>query len=68
MVSDGGGAVIIANPAVARSLKRPLVKLIGAAEALKGMDGGQVDVTYTGAVWTGPRAFAEAGITPADTK
>jgi len=67
-VSDGGGAVIVASPEVARSLKRPLVKVIGAAEALKGLDGGRVDVTYTGAVWTGPRAFAEADVTPADIK
>jgi len=68
VVSDGGGAVIVASPEVARSLKRPLVKVIGAAEALKGLDGGRVDVTYTGAVWTGPRAFAEADVTPADIK
>ena len=30
--------------------------------------GGKVDLTYTGAVWSGPRAFAEAGVTPADIK
>ncbi|MEO8297288.1 MAG: thiolase domain-containing protein [Burkholderiales bacterium] len=66
VVSDGGGAVVLANPAIAKSLRRPPVKLIGAAETLKGLDGGHVDVTYTGAVWTAPRAFAEAGVTPAD--
>ena len=68
VVSDGGGAVIVARPEIARSLKRPLVKVIGAAETLKGLDGGDIDVTYCGARWTGPRAFAEAGITPADIK
>src|ERR671920_38813 len=36
VVSDGGGAVIVARPEVAKSLKRPLVKLIGAGESTKG--------------------------------
>ena len=30
--------------------------------------GGKVDLTYTGAAWTGPRAFEEAGVKPADIK
>jgi acetyl-CoA C-acetyltransferase len=67
-VSDGGGAVIIAHPAIAKSLNRPRVKVIGAGETLKGLDGGRIDVTYSGAVWTGPRAFEEAGIRPQDIK
>ncbi|VTU24401.1 acetyl-CoA acetyltransferase [Variovorax sp. SRS16] len=66
VVSDGGGAVIVARPEIARSLKRPLVKLIGAAETLKGLEGGDIDVTRTGALWSGPRAFEEAGVRPAD--
>ncbi|MNE23348.1 acetyl-CoA acetyltransferase [compost metagenome] len=28
--------------------------------------GGRLDLSYTGAAWTGPRAFEEAGVTPAD--
>src|SRR5579863_9047069 len=36
VVSDGGGAVIVARPEVAKSLKRPKVKLIGAGESPKG--------------------------------
>ncbi|CAN5770712.1 thiolase domain-containing protein [soil metagenome] len=68
VVSDGGGAVILARPEIARSLKRPLVKLVGSGEALKGLEGGDIDVTFSGAVWTGPRAFEEAGVTPADIK
>jgi len=35
VVSDGGGALIVARPEIAKSLKRPLVKIIGAAEAPK---------------------------------
>ncbi|MGZ8156050.1 MAG: thiolase domain-containing protein [Burkholderiales bacterium] len=68
VVSDGGGAVIVAKPEIARSLKRPLVKIIGAAESTKHQMAGKIDLTYTGAAWTGPRAFEEAGIKPADIK
>ena len=41
VISDGGGAVIMAAPEVAKSLKRPLVKVIGHGEAPKGPRGGQ---------------------------
>ena len=68
VVSDGGGAVIVARPEIAKSLKRPLVKITGAGETTKGQMGGKVDLSYSGAVWTGPRAFEEAGIKPADIK
>jgi len=68
VISDGGGAVVVVAPEIARSLKRPRVRLVGAGEALKLQMGGKVDLTYTGAVWSGPRAFAEAGIKPADIK
>ena len=66
VVSDGGGAVIVARPEIAKSLKRPKVKLIGRGESTKHQMGGKVDLTYTGAAWTGPRAFEEAGIKPSD--
>ncbi len=68
VVSDGGGAVIVAKPEIAKSLKRPPVKITGAAETTKGQMAGKVDLTYSGAVWTGPRAFEEAGVKPADIK
>ena len=68
VISDGGGAIIVAKPEVAKSLKRPLVKIIGAGEAPKHQMGGEVDLTYSGAVWSGPAAFAEAGVKPADIK
>ena len=66
VVSDGGGAVIVARPEIAKSLKRPIVKLLGAGESPKGQDGGLVDLTTSGAAWSGPAAFAEAGVKPAD--
>jgi acetyl-CoA C-acetyltransferase len=68
VISDGGGAVVVVAPEVAKSLKRPLVKLLGAAEAPKHQRGGEIDLTYSGAVWSGPAAFGEAGLTPADIK
>jgi acetyl-CoA C-acetyltransferase len=66
VVSDGGGALIVARPEIAKSLKRPLVKIIGAGESPKGQQGGKIDLTTSGAAWSGPAAFAEARVTPAD--
>jgi acetyl-CoA C-acetyltransferase len=69
VVTDGGGAVILAAPEVAKSLKRPRVSIIGHGEAQKGPAGGaRLDLTYSAAVWSGPPAWAEAGVTPADIK
>ena len=68
VITDGGGALIVTSPEVAASLKRPRVKVIGAGESPKGQMGGEVDLTYTGAVRSGPAAFAEAGVRPADIK
>ena len=69
VVTDGGGALVVTSPEIARSLSRPRVRVLGAGEAPKGVLGGdEIDLTYSGAVWSGPRAFAEAGVTPADIK
>jgi acetyl-CoA C-acetyltransferase len=68
VISDGGGAIIVARPEVAQSLQRPRVRVRGAGEAVKHQMGGKIDLTYSGAVWSGPAAFAEAGVTPADIK
>lgn len=66
VVTDGGGAVVLVSPEVARQLPRTSVKLLGHGETVKHADNGRIDVTYTGAVVSGPRAFEEAGVTPAD--
>ncbi len=68
VVSDGGGALIVAAPEIARSLKRPLVGVMGAGEAVKGPRGGELDLTFSAAAWSGPPAFEMAGVTPADIK
>jgi acetyl-CoA C-acetyltransferase len=68
VVTDGGGALVVVAPEVARSLNRPKVRVLGAGEAPKGQMGGDLDLTCSGAVWSGPAAFAEAGVTPSDIK
>lgn len=68
VVSDGAGAIIVARPEIARSLKRPGVIVRGAGEAMKYNKGGRADITTTAAARSGPSAFAEAGVTPADIK
>jgi acetyl-CoA C-acetyltransferase len=68
VVSDGGGAVIVARPEIAKSLKRPVVNLIGAGESPKGQAGGQLSLTTSGAAWSGKAAFDEAGVKPGDIR
>lgn len=66
VVTDSGGAVVVVSPEVARDLKRTSVKILGHGEAPKHTNNGKIDVTFTGARWSGPRAFEEAGVTPSD--
>ena len=68
IISDGGGALIVVSPEVMRDLNRPKVKILGAGEAPKHQMGGNMDLTFTAAAWSGPRAFEEACVTPADIK
>ena len=68
VISDGGGALIVTKPEIAKSLKRPLVKVIGVGEAPKNQMGGEVDLTYSAARWSGPPAWEMAGIKPSDIK
>jgi acetyl-CoA C-acetyltransferase len=69
VITDGGGALIVTSPEVAKRLNRPRVKIIGAGEAPKGTYGGRdLDLTFSGAVWSGSRAFAEAHVKPSDIK
>ncbi|SPA40131.1 putative nonspecific lipid-transfer protein, thiolase sterol carrier protein, ACETYL-COA C-ACETYLTRANSFERASE [Cupriavidus taiwanensis] len=68
VVSDGGGALVVARPEIAATLRRPKVKIRGAGEYIKGQLGGEVDLTWSGARFSGATAFAEAGVSPADIK
>ena len=66
VITDGGGALIVTSPEVAASLPRQTVAVLGHGESPKLAANGRIDLTYTGAVWSGPRAFEEAGVRPAD--
>jgi acetyl-CoA C-acetyltransferase len=66
VVSDGGGGVVVTSSEVADDLDRQCVSVLGHGEAVKHHDGGDIDLTYTGAVDSGPRAFEEAGVTHDD--
>ncbi|MFG1466483.1 thiolase domain-containing protein [Xanthobacter sp. DSM 24535] len=68
VVSDGGGAVIVTRPEIARSLSRPVINILGTAETVKHQSAGYPDIVSSGASRTGPAAFAEAKIKPADIK
>ncbi|CAN5341751.1 thiolase domain-containing protein [soil metagenome] len=66
VISDGGGALVLTRPEIARSLSRPLVEVLGHAETIKTSNGGYSDFLATGARDTGPAAFAEAGVSVRD--
>jgi acetyl-CoA C-acetyltransferase len=68
VISDGGGALVLTNDSVAKSLKRPRVGVIGTGEATKGQGGGYVDLTFSAGAWSGKAAFEAAGVTPRDIK
>jgi acetyl-CoA C-acetyltransferase len=65
MISDGGGAVVIASPEVARNCKKPPVWILGSGEATKYPENGG-DITTSAAAQSGPIAFGEAGIKPSE--
>ncbi len=66
VITDGGGAIVLTTPEIAKTLKRPLVKVVGAGQTINTNDGGYATLTHSGAERSGPVAFAEAGVTPAD--
>ena len=65
MISDGGGAVVIASAEVARDCRRPPVWILGTGEATKYPENGG-DITTSAAAQSGPVAFGEAGVGPAE--
>jgi acetyl-CoA C-acetyltransferase len=66
VISDGGGALVIAHPDVARKLKRPLIKPIGSGFTVKHLNGGYFDILASGGVQTGAEAFAQACVKASD--
>jgi acetyl-CoA C-acetyltransferase len=66
VVTDGGGAIIVVAPEIARSLRRRSVKVLGHAESIKHSGNGLNDFTNTGAKVSAARALAEAGVSLGD--
>jgi len=66
VITDGGGALVVVSPDIAKQLKRKSVRILGHGESPKTRIGGRIDLTYTGAKWSGPKAFDEAKVTPSD--
>jgi len=65
MISDGGGAVVIAAPEVARDCAKAPVWILGSGEATAYPQPG-ADITVSAGARSGPEAFGEAGVTPAE--
>jgi acetyl-CoA C-acetyltransferase len=63
IISDGGGAVVIAAPEVARGARKKPVWILGSGEATKYPENGG-DITVSAAAQSGPPAFGEAGVRP----
>ncbi|TFY97177.1 thiolase domain-containing protein [Ramlibacter humi] len=68
VITDGGGALVLVSPAIAKSLARPMVGVRGFAETVRTGEAGRLDLLTTGAAVTGPRAFESAGLAPGDVK
>ena len=67
LVTDGGGAVIVTTAEHARDLRQRPVAVLGYGEATSHYTISQMpDLTSTAARQSGRRAFAMAGLTPAD--
>ena len=61
VISDGGGALIVTKPEIAKSLKRPLVKVIGVGESPKHQAGGDIDLTYLRRALVGAAGVGDGG-------
>lgn len=63
MISDGGGAVVIASDEVARETRHRPVWILGSGEAV-GYPDNKRDITVTAAAQSGPEAFGQSGLRP----
>ena len=66
VITDGGGAVIIASADVARNCHKKPVRVLGGGEATQHAEAGRHRLLDVAALQSGPAAFANAGLTPAD--
>jgi acetyl-CoA C-acetyltransferase len=66
VISDGGGAIIVAREEIARDLRRPAIRLKGSGEAIGFQRGADLDLTRTAGVRSSRDAYDEARVTPPD--
>ncbi|HLF48446.1 MAG TPA: thiolase domain-containing protein, partial [Methylomirabilota bacterium] len=66
VITDGGGAVVLVHPDLARNLPKPGIRILGAAEAVAHTSAGRRDYLVSAAAQTAPRAFGEAGVSHGD--
>ncbi len=66
VITDGGGALVVVSPEIAASLGRASAQVIGAGFGFKGASPDPIDLTFTGAAYSGPIAFGQAGVAPTD--
>ena len=67
LVTDGAGAIVMTSAERARDLKKPPLHVRGFGEAMThGTIASMPDLTMTGAQQSGAKAFAMAGVTPAE--
>ena len=66
VISDGGGAVILASPEVARNCRQTPVWILSQAEGVAHQGAGRRDLMYLAAAQTGGPAMAAAGVTHDD--
>lgn len=64
VITDGGGALVVVSEEARAKLDRECVEVLGHGEAVKHLDAGRVDLTYSGAQQSGERAFSEARLGP----
>ena len=66
VITDGGGALVVASPEVARNCRQHPVWVLGAGEALAHQGAGSRDLIYIAAKQSHDPAFAMAGVTHED--
>ena len=66
VITDGGGAVVLASREVARGCKQRPVWVLGVAESVAHQGAGRRDLVYIAAKQTWEPAFAMAGVTHQD--
>ncbi|MGH3217194.1 MAG: thiolase C-terminal domain-containing protein [Streptosporangiaceae bacterium] len=63
LITDGGGALVLVSPEVAKDIRRPPVWVIGTGEAI-GYVTNDSDITTSAGAQSGPQAFDRAGLRP----